>query len=77
MAKKEGSPDRITVSLGRKMSITRYENLDLYVGYSCDKPGNVTPEKAIRAVENLVITEFDRLVQMVKDGKVKGAIEGV
>ena len=74
---KESTPDRVNVSLARKISITRYENLDLYVGYSCDKPGNVTPEKAIRAVEDLVIGEFDRLVQMVKDGKVKGAIEGV
>ena len=73
--KNEGQPDRIVVSLGRKLSITRYENLDCYISYSCDKPPKIAPGKAIQAVQKLVIAEFDRLVQLVRDGKVKGAIE--
>lgn len=67
------TPDRLTVSIGRKISITRFENLDIYIGYSMDKPVNVDPKTAIRKLEEFVIEEFDRLVQIVQDGKVKGA----
>ena len=73
MTKNGSSPDRITVSLGRKISITKYEPLELFIGYSCDKPSKVSPAKGIQAVEALVIREFERLVAKIEKGEVKGA----
>ena len=70
---KRSQPDRITVSLGRKMSITRFENLDLFISYSADRPSKVSPRKAVAALESLVISEFDKLVAKIESGDVKGA----
>lgn len=72
----EKQNDRVTVSLGRKISITRYENMDVFISYARDREPGEMPEKAVRQTEAMVMLEFNRLVRMVEKGEVEGAKPG-
>ena len=64
--------DRITFSIGRKVNVGRYENLDIFVGYSSDVAGE-SVDLAFQRVEKKTIREFEKIMGMVGDGKIEGA----
>lgn len=64
-----GKPDRVTISIGRRISITKFDGCEVFVRYDQDVVGQ-TPEKAIVETRNRVIKEFERLVAMVEHGNI-------
>ena len=63
------TPDRVTVSIGRRISITRFDGCDVFMSYSQDVVGG-KPEAVIRDTEKKVVAEFERLVKMVAEGDI-------
>lgn len=65
--------DRVTFSMKRTINVAQYEGFDIYLGYAADKEKNETPEQAIDRVEKIVIKEFDELMGLLDNGKIKAA----
>lgn len=54
--------DRAVISLGRKLPVEQYGNVEIRVEYE---------GKDFSSVEKLTVREFERLVNLIEKGKIK------
>lgn len=56
--------DRCTISMARKIPVEQYGNIEIRVEYAMEKEPTGTREALIRKCEDVVIKEFNRLLDM-------------
>ena len=67
----EKRPDRVSVTFGNKIPTVQYGSFDLRIHYEMDRPEKIKPRDAVRKLEDFVLKETERLIDIVNN-KIKG-----